>query len=297
MTHTVEEARQVARLARERRRVLQVGVQGMSWARWHKVREVVQAGTLGKIVCCQATYSRNRPEGDWNWPIDSPAGPDRQGDGRIEWKQWLGPAPERPFDTDRFFRFRKYWDYSGGIATDLHYHIVAPFHLAVENEHPVRVVGTGGLWVYDDGREVPDTFLNAADYPGKWSLIIQSSQLNEHGPATMLRGTKATMILSDEWEGPKSRRRDFAEILPGQPYVGEFRNKWGDERLVLPGFGNEGDRKHIDNFLDCVRSRQCPNCDADVGYKVMTSIGLSVKSYRGGKMFYFDGASEQVIER
>lgn len=94
----------------------------------------------------------------------------------------------------------------------------------------------GGLWVYGDGREVPDTFLNAADYPGKWSLTIQSSQVNEHGPATMLRGTKATMILSDEWEGPRSRRRDFAEILPEQPYSGEFRNKWGDERLVLQGF-------------------------------------------------------------
>lgn len=112
----------------------------------------------------------------------------------------------------------------------------------------------------------------------------------------MLRGTKATMILSDEWEGPKSRRQDFAEIVPEQPYREGFRNKWRDERLVLPGFGNEGDRKHIDNFRDCIRTRRRPNCDADVGYKVMTTIGLSVKSYREGKMFHFDGAREQVVE-
>ena len=70
-------------------------------------------------------------------------------------------------------RFRKYWDYSGGIATDLHYHVVAPFNLAIASEFPTRVSGMGSLWVYNDGREVPDTtFLTAADYPSKWSLTV-----------------------------------------------------------------------------------------------------------------------------
>ncbi len=161
--------------------------------------------------------------------------------------------PARPFDADRFFRFRKYWDYSGGIATDLHYHIVAPFHLAVANEHPERVVGMGGKWVYTDEREVPDTFLNAADYPGKWSLTVQSSQVNEVGPVTMLRGTKATMFLGDEWEGPKTRQFDHAQVVPEAPYRSEFFDKYKTAEITIPNLGDQGVEAHVNNFFDCVR--------------------------------------------
>jgi predicted dehydrogenase len=167
---------------------------------------------IGKVVAVQGTYSRNDPQGDWNWPIDPGAGPNGKGEDHIDWVQWLGAAAARSFDADRFFRFRKYWDYSGGIATDLHYHIVAPFHVALPNDHPTRVAGMGGAWIYKDGREVPDTFLTAADYPSNYSMTIQSSQVNENGPVLLLRGTEATIHLGDEWEGPQGRRRDYAQI-------------------------------------------------------------------------------------
>lgn len=294
MTHTLEEARVVRDRVREKNRIMQVGVQALSWDRWHKIRDVVQAGTLGKVVAVQGTYSRNNQSGDWNWKIDPAAGPDGKDDLHIDWKQWLGNAPERPFDADRFFRFRKYWDYSGGIATDLHYHIVAPFHLALENEHPSRISGMGGLWVYNDGRETPDTFLTAADYPGKYSLMVQSSQVNEIGPTMMIRGTHATMHLGDEWEGPQGRNVNTARVVPETPFRREFRSKWSKDELVLEGVGNEGDQKHVDNFFDCIRTRQKPNCDADLGYKVMTAIDLSVRSYRQSKVFLFDPRAERI---
>ena len=297
MTHTVEEAAAVARKAQASKRIVQVGVQGTSWTRWHKIRELVNGDDLGQVVACQGTYSRNAPEGDWNWPIDPGAGPDAKGEDHIDWKQWLGPAPARPYDADRFFRFRKYWDYSGGIATDLHYHIVAPFHIAIEDEHPVRVVGMGGLWSYNDGREVPDTFLTAADYPGKWSLTVQSSQVNSIGPVMLVRGTKATLHLGDEWEGPKGRDTATATLAAEPPYLKEFKARHGSEQITIEGVGNEGDLKHVDNFFDCVRSRQQPNCHAELGYKVMTAIDLSVRSYRQGKMFYYDAKREKVMER
>ena len=295
MTHTVEEAAVVAAAVREKKRVMQIGVQALSWARWHKIREIVQAGTLGQVVAVQGSYSRNNPKGDWNWDIASDAGPDASGDAHIDWKQWLGAATERPFDADRFFRFRKYWDYSGGIATDLHYHIVAPFHLALENEHPVRVSGMGGLWVYNDGREVPDTFLTAADYPGKYSMLVQSSQVNEIGPLLTLRGTHATVHLGDEWEGPQGRNSNIARVVPETPFRDEFRKQWGKDEIVIEDVGNEGDQKHVDNFFDCVRSRQQPNCPADLGHKVMSTIDLSVRSYRENKIFMVDRSSGRIL--
>lgn len=294
MTHTLEEARVVRDRVRQKKRIMQVGVQALSWNRWHNIREVVQAGTLGKVVAVQGTYSRNDQAGDWNWKIDPGAGPDGKGDLHIDWQQWLGAAPKRPFNADRFFRFRKYWDYSGGIATDLHYHIVAPFQLGLENEHPTRVAGMGGMWVYNDGREVPDTFLTAADYPGKYSLTVQSSQVNEIGPDMLIRGTQATMHLGDEWEGRQGRNIKTARIVPETYFRAEFRKKYGKDEILLENVGNEGDQKHVDNFFDCVRSRENPNCDADMGYKVMTAIDLSVRSYRKGKVYLFDPRAERI---
>lgn len=100
--------------------------------RWHKIHDLIPSGTIGPVVAVEGTYSRNAPYGDRNegdfWSIDPAAGPDASGDNHIDWQQGLGPAPQMPFNADRFFRFRKYWDYSGGIATDFHYHVVAPFH-------------------------------------------------------------------------------------------------------------------------------------------------------------------------
>jgi predicted dehydrogenase len=294
ITHTLEEAKVVAHKAAELNRVVQVGVQGLSWRRWPKIRQIIQSGMIGQVVAVQGTYSRNDPTGDWNWPIDAGAGPDGVGENHIDWEQWLGSAPKRPFDADRFFRFRKYWDYSGGIATDLHYHIVAPFHVAIANEFPTKVAGMGGLWVYNDARETPDTFLTAADYPSKYSMTIQSSQVNENGPTTMLRGTKATIHISDEWEGPPSRQYDYADIIPEGPNAQEFAKEHGADMVRVDGVGNEGDLLHVDNFLQCVRTRHQPNCPADLGYKVLASIDLSVRSYREGKIYYFDPVTEQV---
>ena len=301
MTHTAEESRTVAQKTKDLKRVLQVGVQGLSWNRWHKVHEIVQSGMIGQVVAVQGTYSRNAPEGDWNggdfWTIDPAAGPDATGDNRIDWQQWLGPSRQIPYNADRFFRFRKYWDYSGGIATDLHYHIVAPFHVGVANDFPTRVAGMGGLWVYNDGREVPDTFLTVADYPSKYSMTVQSSQVNENGPRMVIRGTKATIHLSDEWEGPPSRQYDYADIFPESPFVEEFNKKYGNDQVRVDGVGNEGDLKHVDNFFDCVRSRQLPNCNVDIGYKTSLACDLSVRSHRNGKVYYFDAQREEVIEK
>ena len=301
MTHTVEEGKLVAHRARDLKRIVQVGVQGLSWRRWHKIHEIIRSGMIGQVVEVEGTYSRNAPGGDWNggsfWSIDPAAGPNASGDDHIDWKQWLGSAPQMDFNADRFFRFRKYWDYSGGIATDLHYHIVAPFYVAVANEFPTRVVGMGGKWVYNDGREVPDTFLTAADYPSKWSLTVQSSQVNENGPRTVIRGTKATINLSDEWEGPPSRQYDYADIIPESPFAEEFAKKYQQSELRIDNVGNEGDLKHFDNFFDCVRSRQQPNCNADVGFRVLVATDLSVRSYRNGKMYYFDAEQEKVSEK
>lgn len=294
MTLHLEESLEVMRKAKETNRILQVGVQATSWTKWHKAKELIEQGMLGKVVCCQGSYSRNEVNGDWNYyEINPDAGPDAAGENHIDWKQWLGFAPERPYNADRYFRFRKYWDYSGGISTDLHFHTIAPFHLAIKNEFPTRVVGMGGIWVHNDEREVPDTFLTAADYPSKFSLTIQSSQANNVGPQNLIRGQQATMYCGGDWE---EAELGCLRVVPQEPFKKEFKDKWGKDEIVVPGIKNEGDLKHIDNFFECVRSRKQPNCPAELAGRVVAVTDLSVRSYRQGKMYYFDPEKEAILD-
>src|SRR5690349_19159859 len=165
MTHTVEEAKEVYETVKKTGRVLQVGSQTTSSDQWWKARKAIQDGMIGKLLMSQGSYHRNSTEGEWNWRIDPAAGPDAKGDDFIDWQMWLGSAPKRPYNADRFFRFRKYWDYSGGIATDLFYHVVAPLNICWdEPQFPAKVTAMGGIYVFKDEREVPDTFHLMADY-------------------------------------------------------------------------------------------------------------------------------------
>ncbi|HMF77902.1 MAG TPA: hypothetical protein VK604_19760, partial [Bryobacteraceae bacterium] len=114
---------------RETGRVLQVGSQTTSADQWWKAKKAIADGMIGKMIMSQGSYHRNSADGEWNWPMDAGAGPDGKGENYIDWKTWLGSAPQRAYDPDRYFRFRKYWDYSGGIATDLFFHVVAPMNI------------------------------------------------------------------------------------------------------------------------------------------------------------------------
>jgi len=116
--HTNEEIKQLVNTVKETKRVLQVGSQTTSGDQWWKARKAIADGMIGQMIMKPGLVSPQLHEGEWNWPIDKEAGPDGKGENYIAGKMWLGPAPKRSYDADRFFRFRKYWDYSGGIATE-----------------------------------------------------------------------------------------------------------------------------------------------------------------------------------
>jgi hypothetical protein len=103
------------------------------------------------------------------------------------------------------------------------------------------------------------------------------------------------MYCGADWEGEAyGSVPGKIRIAPERPFREDFRKKWGADEIVIPGCDNEGDQLHMDNFIDCIRSRKEPNCGADLAHKVMVTIGLSVRSCREGKMFYFDATGERV---
>jgi predicted dehydrogenase len=291
VTLTIPEAREVALAVRKTGRVLQVGSNTTSSDQWWKARQAIQDGMIGKLIMSQGSYHRNSEDGEWNWKIDADAGPHATGDDYIDWNMWLGSAPKRPFDADRFFRFRKYWDYSGGIATDLFYHVMAPLNICWgEAQFPQRVVATGGIYVFADGREVPDTFTLLADYAKGHSLVLSSSMANDSHIPGLIRGHEGTISIVPE--GRFEGRVDYITVTPQPLARKRFKEKYGTIEMKIECEPRES---HMENFLRCVRTRQKPVLDADTAYRAMVTIGMSVQSYREGRMLYWDAAQEKVV--
>jgi predicted dehydrogenase len=290
MTHTLQEAIELKKKVHEKNAVLQVGSQTTSSDNWWRAHEAIEKGMIGKMIMSQGSYHRNYETGAWNYDIDPEAGPEGTGDNRINWDLWLGSAPRRPYSAERFFRFRKYWDYSGGIATDLFFHVMAPLNIAWDKPQiPYRATGTGGVFVHHDGREVPDTFTLTADYPEEHTVVLTSSMANDYHIPGMIRGHEGTIVITDsgQFEGSGNVTRVIAQDMFKEAFV----KKFGSEEVTLP---NREREEHMDNFLRCVRTREKPVLDVDTALCAQAAICLSVLSYRSGKTMYYDESTGQI---
>jgi predicted dehydrogenase len=270
-------------------RVLQVGSQYTSMDHFWKAKKAIADGLIGEVMWASGGFGRNRNQrGEWNYAID----PDAT-DKTLDWKAFLGSAPKRAFDPERYFRWRKYWDYSGGIATDLFYHSVSPLLLTIGGDFPSRVTASGGIYHQKD-REVPDTFFMNVDYP-EWTMQLACSVGSGVGAPLVVHGSQATIFIAQNSE---SLTNTQIEIVPDQEYRDEFTKKAGAETLkidVQPV--PRGGHPHMDNFLACVRSRQEPNLPARLGYQAMAAIGMGVQAYRQSEVLFFDRRREKVTNR
>jgi predicted dehydrogenase len=293
MTRTVEEARKFYEAAKATNRVVQIGSQTTSSDQWWKARKAIEDGMIGQLLMSQGSYHRNSIEGEWNYEIDPNAGPQGKGDDFIDWTAWLGSAPKRAFSGERFFRFRKYWDYSGGIATDLFYHVVAPLNICWgEAQFPHKVMASGGTYVFKDGREVPDTFHLIAEFAKGHSLVLSSSMANSQHIPGLIRGHEGTIMMVPQ--GAFEGRVDHITVTPERIAKKKFVEKWGQEEVKLP---TEARELHMENFLRCVKTREKTVLDALTGYKAMTTIAMAVQSYREGRVLYFNEAAQRVTDK
>ncbi len=286
MTYTIEEARLVAEATAKYNRVLQVGSQHLSTPHNRKARDLVEAGAIGQVIWAQGTSSRNSINGEWNYyHVDAEGGPET-----IDWSRWLGTAPKRPFSADRYFRWRKYWDYSGGIATDLFYHTLGPLAFITGAEFPTSVTAAGGIYMQKD-REVPDAYATQIEYPNLY-ISLAGSMLNAaggkfHGSA--IYGHNGTI-----WFSP-GKVIVSKEVLIGSS-LGKKPPAPPDQVYEIEDPA-DAHGVHTDNFFSCMRTRKTPNFPADLGYRVMVAIRLGVDAYREGKTKFFDPKTQRVIEK
>lgn len=294
-TYTIDEAREIAEFVKAsfqtgKGRVLQVGSQYTSFDHFHKAQKAIRDGLIGQVVWATAGYGRNanKEGGEWNYTIDPEAG-----EKNIDWKAFLGNAPKRAFNAERYFRWRKYWDYSGGIATDLFYHALAPYVMITGQQFPERVTASGGIYVQKD-REVPDTLLMNVDY-STFTVNLSCSVASGASPLLAINGTEGRIIVAQKGE-------DFShktiEIVPDNEYRKEFKAKTGEDKLLIECQPNlRGAHPHMDNFMDCVRSRKEPNLNAELGYKVMAAIRMGVDAYRHQTTIKWDARRERAMAK
>ncbi len=260
-------------------RVVQIGNQGNSSPAWHKVRELIQQGAIGRVQLVTLGFYRRGDFGERMRIPDPEAkpGPD------LDWEAFLGDAPKVPFTVDRFFSWRKYLDYAGGPCTDLFPHVFTPFVSAIGLKFPARAVASGGIFKYTNyGREVPDAFNMCLDYPEKLSIVLPCTLANDYPPEAAIRGDEGTLTL----QNPGEWNAGFDSVTVVPP-AGESR--------VHPAGKLDPTPPHWENFLSCVRSREKPVSDVEFGLHVQAALNMAMLSYLKEKVAKFDVAKTRIL--
>ena len=275
MTYSIEESKKVVRKIEQTGLKMQVGVQGMSDDSYETAARLIKEGALGKVVAAQIDYSRNYKDDFWAGPVDEDVKPGVN----LDWKAWLGPAPNRPFDPQRFLYWRRYWDYSGGIATDLFVHRVTRIIKALDLVFPERVVAQGGKWEFSQSvAEIPDTFNMMCDYPGGPSVVVLSSMANDTPVPHVIRGHHATLEFT---------RAGF--VIRPQGLFAE-----GRQEIIHKKTGAEDITLHHRNLQNAIRSGEALKCDVKLGYYGVVACRMAVESFRRQKYLEWDAKRAKV---
>ena len=277
MTYSIEQARRVSEKVAQTPKIrMQVGVQGMSDDSYEAANRYIKEGALGKVVLAQIDYSRNYVGDFWENPID----PDVRPGENLDWNAFLGPAKKRPFEPDRFFSWRRYWDYSGGVASDLFVHRVTRIIKSLGLTFPDRVVATGGKFQFGDSKaEIPDTLNMLIDYPQELTVQLISSMANDAPVQHMIRGHKATLTFTPSGFEIVPQRIAGAEVKP------ITHTKSGAEAVDL----------HERNLFNAIRTNEPLRCDANLGYYGVVATAMGNLSYRRRKYMRWDTAKQRAV--
>jgi predicted dehydrogenase len=258
VTHTLEEGATLTRAVRSSKQILQCGMQQRSWTHFRDAVDLIQAGSLGRVVQVRTywwqNYQRDRPKK----PVDPQA---------LDWKRWLGTAPDQPYSEEKFFHWRWFWNFGGGAMTDLFTHWIDVVHWAMKANQPSRAQILADKYVFEQW-DCPDTIQAAFRYPN-FDVVYEgmmSSSIDDGG--LEFRGTDATLKIT---------RGAFSVYREDAP---RDQNPVATARSF-----RDGTIEHMENFFNCVKSRKEPNAPVETGVAAAAAghIGNLALS-RGGQL-------------
>ncbi|HEV3260204.1 MAG TPA: Gfo/Idh/MocA family oxidoreductase [Gemmataceae bacterium] len=295
----VAEGRKMVEAARQAKRVTQVGLMRRSAGFCKEAADFIRGGGIGKVTVVRAFHIQN----EWPRGIGNP--PDGDPPKDLDWDAWLGPAPKVPYNKNRtFYRFRWFFDYSGGQLTNFGVHYMDLIHWALGHEAPQAVTAMGGKFALADNREIPDTLEVLWKYPG--DTLVTFSQYDASAPPAGLRngeiefrGTKGTLYL--QWNG--------YQVVPDAILPREFPAHTPVDRTLERGYrvgakpvisarkgrGEVDTAAHAGNFLDCVRSRKKCHCDIETGHRSTSTTLIANIAYKTRSHLQWDAGAERFV--
>lgn len=255
VTHTLEEGAVLTRAVRSGKQILQCGMQQRSWTHFKDAVDMIQGGSLGRVVQVRTywwqNYHRSRPPK----PLDQQA---------LDWKRWLGAAPDQAFSQEKFDHWRWFWNFGGGAMTDLFTHWIDVVHWAMKADQPNQACMLADKFIFDQW-DCPDTIQAAFRYPG-FDVVYEgmmNSSIDDGG--LEFRGTEAALKIN------RSGYSIYRER------VEEEKNPATTGRSVL-----DGTISHMENFFDCVKSRKEPNAPVETGVAAARAGHIGNLAYQHG---------------
>ncbi len=282
---TIDEGKKMVEAARKYNRVVQAGTMQRSAVHFQKAAEIVRSGELGQVTFVRCWNYANALQAGIGKPPDS-APPET-----LDWDSWLGPAPARPFNANRFgvdpndkyySSFRWFWDYAGGMMTDWGVHWLDIVQLAFDEQMPQSVTALGAKFYLEDNRETPDTLQVTYEYPGFIATYENregnaQSMFNKSG-GILFCGNKATMFLD----------RNGYQIIQEKAAV--------NVKPVEVKATSSGNLEHWANFLACMKSREKPTSDIEKCFRSTSTCLLGNIALRSKLRLDWDAQKETVLQ-
>lgn len=274
LTHTIDEALAVAKKQAETGKAVQVGVQGLSNDSYRSAAKAIADGVIGQVLQAQIEYARwYQKTGPWRVPDVVAQHAEKPAD--LDWNAWLGHAPKVDWDPHHYFEWRNYSSYSGGIATDLFVHRISRIIQACNLGFPRRVVGMGGIWQWDDGRNLPDNFEMICEYPRGMTVYVLGTMSNRVGIDHLIRGYRATMYFTGSgWE---------------------VRDKDGKVLRTHKKTGAEDNQLHHINLHDHLRNGTPLNCPVELGLAGVVAVNMANESWRTSQVMGWDAKEQKMV--
>jgi len=255
--------------------VVQIGHQACSSGQMRDAVNFLATGQVGKITAIRMHWYRNAPHGKAQWA--RPVYPDMTPE-NIAWASFLGDASRRDFDPYRFSNWRFFEEYSGGNVYENLSQQLAFWYQAVNLQIPQTASMTGGLYLWKDGRDVPDTMNVAFQQPEQmlvsWDSGLGNSQL---GITEELLGSDGTI----------------SRTPAGLRYLPQKVNR--PAGVELAGKVVSFPTAHMQNFVECIRSGQEPNCPFELGYRISVACRMALESFHQGRTVRWDPRTETIV--
>ncbi len=273
LTLRIEEGPPIVKAARVNKRVCQVGMQQRSGKHYLQAKaEYLDTNKLGKV-----TLARTWWHGNTYHLRKAPATLQTQPD-NLDWAHFLGPVKWRDWDPQQYYNWRAYLDFGGGQVTDLFTHWIDVVHMFMGSDIPIRASAAGGIYAYKDGRTAPDTINVLLEYPSQFTATFEATLVpGITGEGIEFCGTQGKLFID---------RRRY-----------EFRPLGRDAQPVEVKASSNLDQDHIQNFLDCVKSRKQPNGDVLIGHRSAQASHLGNIAYMEKRQIDFDPVREEILPR